>query len=189
MERDSFFDGSLLQLIGCELVCLLVTVLTVGICYPFAICFFKRWETKHTVIEGKRLAFDGRGMQLFTQWIKWWFFCLITLGIYSFWLPIKVKHWVTMHTFISDNEASEMPVVERPQLVNEKSAVEIIEEKDRQLVARIIFCAVAAVFFLFVVAIIGAIVSDASAKTMLVLLGGTLFFGLASWLIADSTGW
>jgi len=27
--------------------------------------------TKHTVIEDKRLGFDGKATQLFGQWIKW----------------------------------------------------------------------------------------------------------------------
>jgi uncharacterized membrane protein YjgN (DUF898 family) len=42
------------------------------------------WKTRHTVINGRRLAFNGTAIGLFGNWIKWWFFCLITLGIYSF---------------------------------------------------------------------------------------------------------
>lgn len=57
------------------------------------------WETKHTVIEGKRLRFDGHGIQLFGNWIKWLLLSIITIGIYSFWIPIKMKKWVTKHTF------------------------------------------------------------------------------------------
>ena len=56
------------------------------------------WETKHTVIEGKRLCFDGHAVQLFGNWIKWLLLTIITLGIYSFWLSIKLKKWITKHT-------------------------------------------------------------------------------------------
>ena len=57
------------------------------------------WEAEHTVIEGKRLRFDGNGTQLFGSWIKWFLLTIITLGIYGLWLPIKMKKWVTKHTF------------------------------------------------------------------------------------------
>ncbi len=58
-EEGSYFDGGLLQLIGWRILGVLVTVFTFGICYPWALCMVYNWETKHTVINGKRLAFDG----------------------------------------------------------------------------------------------------------------------------------
>ena len=57
------------------------------------------WETKHTVINGKRLAFDGKAIQLFGNWIKWLLLTIITLGIYGFWLNIALKKWKTKHTY------------------------------------------------------------------------------------------
>lgn len=95
---ESYFDGGLLQKIGWELLGLLVTACTLGICYPWAKCMIMNWETKHTVIEGKRLCFDGNAVQLFGNWIKWLLLTIITLGIYSFWLSIKLKKWITKHT-------------------------------------------------------------------------------------------
>ena len=56
------------------------------------------WEAKHTVINGKRLYFDGKAIQLFGNWIKWLLLTIITLGIYSFWLGIALKKWRTKHT-------------------------------------------------------------------------------------------
>ena len=76
----------------------LVTTITLGICAPWAICMVYGWETKHTVINGKRLVFDGKAMQLFGTWIKWIFLCIITLGIYSFWIQIDLKKCKTKHT-------------------------------------------------------------------------------------------
>ncbi|MDR0914291.1 MAG: DUF898 domain-containing protein, partial [Oscillospiraceae bacterium] len=52
----------------------------------------------HTTIDGKRLRFDGKAIQLFGSWIKWLLLCLITLGIYSFWLGIALQKWKTKHT-------------------------------------------------------------------------------------------
>lgn len=96
--QESYFDGGLLQKIGWSILGSLVACITLGICTPWAICMIYRWETKHTVINGKRLAFDGTAMQLFGTWIKWLLLCIITLGIYSFWIQIKLKKWITKHT-------------------------------------------------------------------------------------------
>ena len=101
MER-SYFDGGLLQLIGWKLLGAFITIITLGICFPWAICMIYNWEAKHTVIEGKRLIFDGTALQLFGNWIKWLLLCIITLGIYSFWVSIALKKWKTKHTFFAN---------------------------------------------------------------------------------------
>lgn len=101
MEKRSYFDGGILQLVGWRLLGGLITTITLGICFPWALCMIYSWETKHTVIEGNRLEFDGTGSQLFGNWIKWIFLCIITLGIYSFWLIIALKKWQTKHTYFA----------------------------------------------------------------------------------------
>ena len=101
MEK-SYFDGGLLQLIGWQILGALVTVFTLGICYPWAVCMLYRWEAKHTVINGRRLKFNGTAMQLFGNWIKWLLLTIITFGIYSFWLNIKLIQWKTKHTEFAD---------------------------------------------------------------------------------------
>lgn len=98
----SYFDGGLLQLIGWQILGGIVTALTLGICYPWAICMIYRWEAKHTVINGRRLKFTGTAMQLFGNWIKWILLTIITLGIYAFWLNIKLIQWKTKHTEFAD---------------------------------------------------------------------------------------
>ena len=98
MKKDSYFDGGLLQLIGWRLLGGLITLVTLGICYPWAVCMIYNWEVKHTVIDGKRQYFDGKAIQLFGNWIKWLLLTIITFGIYGFWLNIKLKKWITKHT-------------------------------------------------------------------------------------------
>ena len=98
MEKESYFDGGLLQLIGWQILGFLVTVCTVGICFPWAVTMIYGWEVKHTVINGKRLKFDGTGLQLLGTWIKWLLLTIVTLGIFSLWIPIKLKAWTTKHT-------------------------------------------------------------------------------------------
>jgi len=101
-KQESYFDGKLLQYIGWCLLGGLVTAVTLGICYPFAVCFVESWKAKHTVIEGKRLKFDGNGGQLIGKWICWILLCIITLGIYSLWIPIKLEAWKVKHTFFAE---------------------------------------------------------------------------------------
>ena len=101
-KEKSYFDGGLLQLVGWQILGSLVTAVTLGICFPWAICMIYRWEAKHTVIGGRRLKFTGTAMQLFGNWIKWLLLSAITLGIYGFWVGIKLKKWQTKHTVFAD---------------------------------------------------------------------------------------
>jgi uncharacterized membrane protein YjgN (DUF898 family) len=100
--EKSYFDGGLLQLIGWKILGSLITFLTLGICYPWAICMIYQWEARHTVINGHRLKFTGTAMQLFGNWIKWLLLTLITFGIYGFWVNIKLIQWKTKHTVFAN---------------------------------------------------------------------------------------
>ena len=97
-NQESYFAGGLLQLIGYNILGILVTVCTLGICLPWAYCMVYRWETKHTVINGRRLEFDGTAVQLFGNWLKWLCLTVITFGIYGFWVNIRLKQWKVKHT-------------------------------------------------------------------------------------------
>ena len=77
-----------------------LSCITCGLALPWAICIWQNWLAKHTIIDGKQMVFDGTGGQLFGNYIKWWLLCIVTLGIYSLWLPIKFWQWTTMHTHL-----------------------------------------------------------------------------------------
>ncbi|MNT63555.1 hypothetical protein D3C72_2013810 [compost metagenome] len=100
--KDSYFDGGLLQLICWTILGAIITTVTFGICYPWALCMVYNWKIKHTVIEGRRLQFNGSAIGLFGNWIKWFFLCIITLGIYSFWLGIALEKWKVKNTSFAD---------------------------------------------------------------------------------------
>lgn len=97
MEK-SYFDGGLIELVIISIFGTLITVITLGIAFPWALCMVYNWEVRHTVVDGKRMYFDGNAVQLFANWIKWLVLTIITFGIYSFWLRIKLKQWITKHT-------------------------------------------------------------------------------------------
>lgn len=94
----SDFDGGLLQLIGWSILGWLVTVFTLGICFPWAICMQYGWRINHTIIEGRRLHFTGSASSLFGNWIKWFLLTIITLGIYGLWVGIALEKWKVRHT-------------------------------------------------------------------------------------------
>ena len=101
LERASVqskFSGGLLGLIGVNIVFILISVFTLGIGIPWAVCFKEDWVATHTTIDGKQLKFDGKGIQLFGNYIKWFLLTIITIGIYGFWVSIKMKQWITYHT-------------------------------------------------------------------------------------------
>lgn len=97
--RRSYFDGGLLTYIITAIIAAIITICTLGLGAPWAICMMYRWEIEHTVIDGRRLGFDGTGAELFGNWIIWFLLCIITLGIYSFWVHIKVLDWKAKHTY------------------------------------------------------------------------------------------
>jgi len=97
----SYFDGGLLSLIGWSILGFFITVFTLGICYPWALCMVYGWKINHTVIEGRRLVFRGSAVRLFGNWIKWLILCIITIGIYSFWLGISLEKWKVKNTYFA----------------------------------------------------------------------------------------
>ena len=85
----------------------LITVCTLGIAYPYALVLKQRWKAKHTYDRGFRLKFTGTGLGLFGNWIKWLFLCVITLGIYGFWIGPRFTQWVVEHTDFDEKKSTE----------------------------------------------------------------------------------
>jgi len=102
IKPASFFDGNAFQLIGYRILSFLISALTLGIAYPWMLCMVQRWETKHTVIHGRRLKFTGQGHQLIGKYLLWLLLTIITLGIYSIWFGLGMKRWVVKHTVYAD---------------------------------------------------------------------------------------
>ena len=94
----SFFDGGLLSSIGLNIINVIIIVFTLGLGTPWALCRKYAWTQKHTVIEGRRLRFNGTAGGLFGLWIKWYLLSLITLGIYAFRVSIDLQKWIVKHT-------------------------------------------------------------------------------------------
>ncbi len=95
---NSTFDGGLFEYFCIKILGVLMIIFTLGICTPWAICMIYGWRINHTVIEGRRLRFTGTAVGLFGSWIKWLLLCIITCGIYSFWVFIALEKWKVENT-------------------------------------------------------------------------------------------
>lgn len=104
---ESYFDGSLLELMAYNYLCTFITAITAGVCRPWGLCMLNKYIYSHTVISGKRLKFDAEGDSLFAKYFKWNFFRLITFGIYSIWIPTRYKEWEVSHLYFEDEKLIE----------------------------------------------------------------------------------
>ncbi len=102
-EQKSYFDGGFFGYIGHQILYCLMSVFSLGIAVPWAICMMERWKINHTVVNGRRLKFTGTGGQLFGKYILGIFLSVITFGIYSIWFGLSIEKWKVSHTVYADD--------------------------------------------------------------------------------------
>lgn len=98
----SYFDGGLLSLVAHTILAYCIIGFTFGICTPYALCILYKWKINHTVIDGHRLKFTGSAIDLFGEWLKWLLLTVVTFGIYSWWVGIKLEQWRVKNTEFAD---------------------------------------------------------------------------------------
>jgi len=91
------FNGGALSYFGMQILAALVTMVTLGICYPWAVVMQYRWQANHTTVNGTQMRFTGSAAGLFGHWIKWLLLTIVTLGIYSFWVVPRMTKWIVEH--------------------------------------------------------------------------------------------
>lgn len=139
------FDGGAGTYLGTAILGALITACTLGICYPFALVLKERWRAKHTFIDGQQLVFTGSATGLFGHWIKWFFLCVITIGIYGFWVGPRIQQWLAVNTDFATpvaplqswnpnavQQAPQYQQVAPPQAQHEIPAVPPVPEREPQ---------------------------------------------------------
>lgn len=96
----SEFTGSAFGLLCVNLIAFLVSILTLFFGLPAMVCYKQRWMARHTIVDNRHLTFDGTAGQLFGKWIGWLILCVLTVGLFLPFLPLKVKKWVVSHTHL-----------------------------------------------------------------------------------------
>ncbi len=92
------FDGDVTGFLATRIAALLITLLTLGFGFPYALVLVKRWDARHTLLGGQRLVFTGRADDLLPQWMRWWPLVVLTVGVYGFAVFPRVIRWVWDNT-------------------------------------------------------------------------------------------
>lgn len=107
-EAESDFTGGAFANYFIGLLTYIVSGLTLGIAFPFMMCWHERWVASHTYINGRQLRFDGTGGALFGKYIVWLLLSAVSLGFYAvIAMPVKLEAWKTENTHFADGEGGE----------------------------------------------------------------------------------
>ena len=69
MNKPFVFVGSGLGYLWLLIWTTVVSIITVGLFFPWAYSAQQRWICANTYVEGRRLRFDGTGLGFFFQWL------------------------------------------------------------------------------------------------------------------------
>ena len=87
MNKPFVFVGSGLGYLWLLIWTTVVSIITVGLFFPWAYSAQQRWICANTYVEGRRLRFDGTGLGFFFQWLVYYasdccyFWHLCSLGL------------------------------------------------------------------------------------------------------------
>ena len=63
----------------------------------------QKWDTKHQVINRRRLEFSGSGLGFLGEYLIILIFTVITCGIYAPWGTVRMNKYIISHTdFVND---------------------------------------------------------------------------------------
>lgn len=94
-NSNSYFDAKWTQYFLRKLLFWFLSLITLGIGAPFFHCSFLRWKYSKTYIDGRRLAFLGKGLDFFVKVIIWLLLSIITLGIFLLFIQINYLRFIT----------------------------------------------------------------------------------------------
>ena len=103
MGQTTFeFRGSGLSYFWLALWTTVLTIITGGFFFPWAISAQKRWQARNTYIGGRQLRFRGTGLSFLWQWILIYVLTIVTFGLYIRWAVCRVYRWTTKNTMFED---------------------------------------------------------------------------------------
>ena len=103
----SGFTATVFELFTEKLLLIWVSMITLGIAYPWLKCHYESFKASRTYIKGRRLVFNGRGGALAKKYFLWAFLSAITFGIFGIFAVDKIHKWVVEHTHYDGNETAE----------------------------------------------------------------------------------
>jgi len=97
------FHGSNMQYLGLSLYNLLLTVVTLGLYYPWAKCAIRKFLWQETEIAGSRFEWHGTGKEMFRGFIKAYLILGTLLFLINFgpmFLPPETVLWVILFSYL-----------------------------------------------------------------------------------------
>jgi uncharacterized membrane protein YjgN (DUF898 family) len=73
---------------------------------PLGMTMLAKRKASKTVLNGKRLAYDGTFMDLLIKQVIWCVLSCVTCGIYAFWLPVNHLKYFASHTHFEDGSGT-----------------------------------------------------------------------------------
>ncbi len=80
----------------------ILTLITFGIFFPWAVTATLRWTVAHTYIDGKQLCFKGSGVGFVANWLLIILLTILTIGIYLPWGLVRLQRWIVNNTYFAD---------------------------------------------------------------------------------------
>jgi|GEM_PF-3125783 len=131
LNQETYFDGSAWGILGhifLGMIMSIFAIFTLGFSLAWWIAKFTRWIKEHTVLNNRRLRFDGNGRQVWGTVVTNVILILITAGLYTWYARKRIIRWEVKHTSFEDYEEyfEDDPIEE--VLVLQKETVIINEE-------------------------------------------------------------
>ncbi len=101
-ESVSYFDGGYWDFIGYEILCGLLLMVTCGLAFPWVMEILQKWDTRHQVINGRRLVFSGTGLGFLGEYLIIAILSFITCGIYGPWGTVRMNKYIIRNTDFVD---------------------------------------------------------------------------------------
>ena len=97
-EKESYFDGDGFAYLGYGLLKNLLLLVTCGLSYPWVMVMLQKWDTKHQVINRRRLVFSGSGLGFLGEYLIIFILSVITCGLYSPWGTVRLNKYIIRNT-------------------------------------------------------------------------------------------
>ncbi|MBO5416195.1 MAG: DUF898 family protein [Clostridia bacterium] len=105
--EKSKFHGTIFGWFGVRMLVTLGTIFSLGIAFPWLVCFRQKYIASRTTINGRKQRFDGNGLQLLGKYILWVLLAIVTLGVGAFFLKANMHKWIVSHTHFADEPEAE----------------------------------------------------------------------------------
>ena len=113
MQKIEFkFNGSGWGYLWLFLWTTFLTIITLGLFFPWTASASMRWFARSTTLNGEKLAFKGTGMGFLGNWLLILVLSIITFGLYMPWGICRIYRWAINNTMYAKNVPVELPDME-----------------------------------------------------------------------------